>query len=54
MNCMDKTQLRKTCKHPEKYQDLLVRVCGFSAKFVALSPEWQDEFISRNIYGKTK
>ena len=39
-------------KHPENHQDLVVRICGFSAKFVALSPEWQDEFINRVMYGE--
>ncbi|MBU0716401.1 MAG: hypothetical protein KJ964_13680 [Verrucomicrobia bacterium] len=53
LNCVSKAELLDARKHPEKHQDLVVRVCGFSAKFVALSPEWQDEFISRNIYGKT-
>lgn len=37
-------------KHPEKYPDLIVRVCGFSAKFTSLSPEWQQEVITRNFY----
>jgi len=50
LNCVNKEDLLDACKHPEKHQDLVVRVCGFSAKFVSLSPEWQDEFISRNIY----
>ena len=34
-------------KHPEKYKDLVVRVGGFSAYFVTLSPEVQDELIRR-------
>lgn len=37
-------------KHPEKYPDLIVRVYGFSAKFTSLSPEWQQEVITRNFY----
>ena len=27
-------------------------VRAFSAKFVSLPPEWQEEFITRNIYGR--
>jgi pyruvate-formate lyase len=50
LHCTSKEKLLDAQKHPEKHQDLIVRVCGFSAKFVALSPEWQEEFINRNIY----
>lgn len=34
-------------KHPEAYEDLIVRVWGFSAKFVDLAREMQDHVISR-------
>jgi hypothetical protein len=50
LNCTSKEQLLDAQKHPEKYPDLIVRVTGFSAKFTALSKEWQDEVISRNFY----
>ena len=33
--------------NPEKYKDLIVRVGGFSAYFVQLSPEVQDDVILR-------
>jgi len=33
--------------HPERYKDLVVRVAGYSAYFVHLSPEIQDEIIAR-------
>lgn len=51
LNCVNKEDLLDARVHPERHQDMIVRVCGFSAKFVSLSPEWQEEFISRNIYG---
>ena len=35
-------------KHPECHQNLIVRVCGFSAKFIYLSKRWQDEVIARH------
>lgn len=35
---------------PEKHKDLIVRICGLSAYFVALLPEVQDEIINRNLY----
>ena len=50
LNCTSKETLLDAQKHPEKYPDLIVRVCGFSAKFTSLSPEWQKEVISRNFY----
>ena len=34
-------------EHPEQYQDLLVRIAGYSAYFVELSKELQDDLISR-------
>ena len=50
LNCVSRETLLDAQKHPEKYPDLIVRVCGFSAKFTSLSAEWQDEVISRNFY----
>ncbi|MBQ8264717.1 MAG: formate C-acetyltransferase/glycerol dehydratase family glycyl radical enzyme, partial [Oscillospiraceae bacterium] len=34
-------------KKPQDYQDLLVRIAGYSAYFVELSPELQSDLISR-------
>ncbi len=34
-------------EHPENYEHLMVRVGGYSARFVHLSPELQDEIIAR-------
>ena len=50
LNCVTKAQLLDAQKHPEKYPDLIVRVTGFSAKFTALSPQWQQEVLTRNFY----
>ncbi len=50
LNCCSKEQLLDAQKHPEKYPELIVRVTGFSAKFTALSPDWQTEVITRNFY----
>ena len=50
LNCTSKEQLLDAQKHPENYQDLIVRVTGFSARFTALSPEWQNEVLTRNFY----
>lgn len=50
LNCVTKEQLLDAQKHPENYKNLVVRVCGFSAKFTSLSKEWQAEVLSRNFY----
>lgn len=50
LNCTTRQQLLDARKYPERYPDLIVRVCGFSAKFTSLSPQWQDEVLSRNFY----
>ena len=50
LNCTSREQLLDAQKHPENYPTLIVRVCGFSAKFTSLSPEWQDEILTRNFY----
>jgi formate C-acetyltransferase len=43
----DADTLVKAQKRPEEYRNLLVRVAGFSAYFVNMSAEAQDEIISR-------
>ena len=40
-------ELLKAQKKPEEYGNLTVRVGGFSARFVNLKPELQNEIISR-------
>lgn len=50
LNCFSKEQLLDAQKHPERYPDLIVRVTGFSAKFTSLSPQWQNEVLTRNFY----
>jgi pyruvate formate-lyase/glycerol dehydratase family glycyl radical enzyme len=39
--------LRRAKENPEQYRDLLVRVAGYSAYFVDLSPSMQDEILAR-------
>ena len=47
-NCNSVEELFDAQKHPERHQDIIVRVCGFSARFVSLSKRWQDEVIKRH------
>jgi trans-4-hydroxy-L-proline dehydratase len=46
-NVTDVAELRHAQEDPEKYANLLVRVGGFSARFVALSQGEQDDVIAR-------
>ncbi|OGO20611.1 MAG: hypothetical protein A2144_02920 [Chloroflexi bacterium RBG_16_50_9] len=46
-NIVSTDALRDAQKHPDKYRDLLVRVATYSARFVELSPEIQNDIIAR-------
>ena len=43
----DKEKLLQAQRNPEEHQDVIVRVWGYSAKFVDLCKEMQDNVISR-------
>ena len=49
-NIVDVKMLRDAQQHPEKYQDLMVRVAGFTARWIELGPAVQDEVIRRTEY----
>lgn len=49
---VDKGVLEDAVEHPENYPDLIVRVSGFSAVFVDLSPNIQQELLSRVLYNE--
>ena len=40
-------ELLEAKKHPERYGHLMVRVGGYSARFVNLHPSLQDDIIAR-------
>ena len=46
-NIINQATLLAAKKNPENYKDLLVRVAGYSAYFVDLTPELQDDIIGR-------
>jgi formate C-acetyltransferase len=46
-NVLSSDTLRAAQKNPEDYKDLVIRVAGFSAYFVELYKELQDDLISR-------
>ncbi len=47
VNVVDSETLRDAQAHPERYQDLLVRVAGYSDYFVHLGAKMQGEVIQR-------
>lgn len=51
-NYLDNETLLEAQKHPEEYRDLIVRVAGYSAFFVELCQDVQDEIISRTMLTK--
>ena len=50
-NVIDNKTLIDAKAHPEKYPDLLVRVWGFSAYFIAIPEDYQDQIIARAALG---
>jgi len=50
VNLVDVDTLKDAQKHPDNYQNLLVRVTGYNAYFVMLGKEMQDEIISRTAH----
>ena len=47
-NCNSVEDLLDAQRHPERHQNLIVKVCGYSARFVSLSKRYQDEVIERH------
>ena len=47
----DRDKLIDAMAHPENYQDLVVRVTGFSARFVSLPKTTQEEIVRRSYWG---
>jgi formate C-acetyltransferase/benzylsuccinate synthase len=50
-NMIDDATLKAAQKDPEKYQEVIVRVAGYSAHFVDISRKTQDNIIQRTIQG---
>ncbi len=50
-NMVDDATLRSAQKDPEKYQEVIVRVAGYSAHFVDISRKTQDNIVQRTIQG---
>ena len=46
-NVLDRETLLKAKAEPQKYTNISVRICGYSALFHTLSENMQDEIIAR-------
>lgn len=53
LNIIDLETLRDAIENPEKpeYQNIIVKVTGYTSRFVTLSREFQKEFVGRVNYG---
>jgi formate C-acetyltransferase len=49
-NVINKDTLVQAQKNPEKYRSLIVRIAGYSAYFVDLSPDLQNDLINRTAH----
>ena len=52
-NCVSVEDLKDAQLHPDNHRDLMVRISGLSAIFVALGKGIQDEIISRTLVGSS-
>lgn len=49
-NCASIQAMKEAQIDPDRHRDLIVRISGLSAVFVALTKEVQDEIITRNVF----
>ena len=49
-NMIDSETLKDAMAHPENYQNLIVRISGYNARFVELSRDLQVELIERSQF----
>jgi formate C-acetyltransferase len=52
LNIMDLEALRDAIDHPEnpEYQNIIIKVTGYTARFICLDRVFQEEFLTRNNY----
>lgn len=50
LNAVNVETLKDAQKNPEKYNHLVVRIWGWSAYFVELDKEYQDQVLARQVY----
>jgi formate C-acetyltransferase len=50
LNAVDPERLQAALEHPEAHRDLIVRVWGWSGRFVELDHEYQKHIMARTQY----
>jgi len=52
LNIIDLQQLKDAIEHPDKpeYQNIIIKVTGYTTRFVCLAKPFQIEFCGRNNY----
>lgn len=50
VNCFSKGDLERALEHPEDYRNLIVRVSGYSARFVDLDKITQEQIMQRTLF----